>query len=317
MPTMGTVVFDAIPHALKARPKWVVWRREVRNGKETKVPYNVITGARASVMDPTAWACFEQAVAAFNAGGFDGVGIVLAKEDGLTGIDLDHCVDLKTGVVEPWALAIVDQLHSYTERSPSGMGLRIFVRGKLPPGRRRKGPIEFYDAERYLTLTGHHLPDTPLTIEDRHATLQRVHAAHFPKPYQNGNGDRPSQPIPADDETQLALMFASKNGAKIKRLWEGDWSGEYPSQSEADAALCCHLAFWLARDPVRIDRLFRRSGLIRRKWDAPRGERTYGANCITNACATVRATYQGNRHEGSRLVRKAIECCVSLHVEYL
>lgn len=101
-----------------------------------------------------------------------------------------------------------------------------------------------------------------------------------------------SEPIPEDDETQQARMFGSKNGEKIKKLWAGDWSGDYSSQSEADSALCCHLAFWFGRDPERMDRVFRQSKLMREKWDSRRGDSTYGAECIANACAKVRESYQ-------------------------
>lgn len=317
MPTLGTVAFDAIPHALKAIPQWVLWQREERDCKSTKVPYNAITGKPASVTKPNDWATFGRAMAGFNAGKFDGIGFVLTKDDPFTGVDLDHCVDPATGVVEPWALAIIYQLHSYTERSPSRAGLRIFLFGRLPPDRRRKGPIEFYDAGRYLTVTGDHLAGTPLTIENRHATLQLVHAEHFHKTNPNMKVDCSSQPITADDDTQLARAFRSRHGARIQALWNGEWHKYFPSQSEADASLCCSLAFWFGRDAARMDRVFRQSQLMREKWNSRRGDTTYGADCIANACAMVRATYQGNRHEGSRAVRKAIECCVSLHVEYL
>lgn len=306
MATTTPVQFDAIPHALKALPQWVLWRREERNGKLTKVPYNATTRAQASVTNETDWATFGQATAI--CGQYDGIGFVLTASDPFTGIDLDHCLDQATGQIEPWALAIVDQLHSYTERSPSGTGLRIFVLGKLPPGRRRKGSIEFYDTERYLTLTGNHLPNTPLSIEDRHATLQLVHAEHFPPPPRNENRQRNATSIAADDATQLKRMFASKHGTIIKRLMDGNWNGDYPSQSEADAALCCHLVFWLGRDPERIDRLFRRSGLMREKWDTPRGGSTYGADCIASACAMVRETYQAPLAKGSVRMSDGTHC---------
>jgi primase-polymerase (primpol)-like protein len=58
------------------------------------------------------------------------------------------------------------------------------------------------------------------------------------------------------------------NGQKFSKLWAGEWQGSYPSQSEADAALCSILAFYVGPDTERIDRLFRRSGLMRSKWDA-------------------------------------------------
>ena len=299
---MTTVICDSIPQALKDLPQWVAWQREERNGKLTKVPYNAVTKKRASITNPADWATFDQAIAVFNEGGLDGVGLVLTADDPFAGIDLDHCLDPSTGVIEPWALSIIDQLHSYTERSPSGTGIRIFVFGKLPPGRRRKGPIEFYDAERYLTVTGNHLSGTPTTIEDRHATLQLVHAAHFPKPNANGNGNRPPQPITADDETQLARAIGSKNGTKIEKLWKGDTS-DYSSHSEADSAFCCFLAYWLGRDPERMDRVFRQSGLMREKWDSRRGDSTYGAQCIANACETVTEVYQEPLTVAERLAK--------------
>lgn len=287
---MTTLVLDSIPQPLKDLPQWLVWRREERGGKITKVPYNPATGALASVTNAADWATFEEAVAASSK--YDGIGFVLTADDPFTGIDLDHCYDPKTGVIEPWALAIVDQLFSYTERSPSGTGLRIFVKGTLIQKGRKKGPIEFYDAKRYLTLTGNHLADTPVTIEDRHTTLQLVHETHFPPAKRDKSGDGPSYPIATDDETQLARMFQSTHGEKIQKLWNGDWSNDYPSQSEADSALCFHLAYWFGRDPERMDRLFRCSKLMRDKWDSPRGESTYGRECVANARAKTTDTFQ-------------------------
>ena len=93
--------------------------------------------------------------------------------------------------------------------------------------------------------------------------------------------DRPpgGADIALDDEAVVALAASAKNGAKFRALWDGDWS-TYPSQSEGDLALCSLLAFWADQDPSRIDRLFRRSGLFRPKWDEQRGERTYGEIAI-------------------------------------
>ena len=50
-------------------------------------------------------------------------------------------------------------------------------------------------------------------------------------------------------------------------------------------ALCSHLAFWCAGDAARMDRIFRRSGLMRDKWDSRRGGTTYGAQTIERAIA--------------------------------
>jgi putative DNA primase/helicase len=151
---------DAIPGQLTGRDQWVSWRGEVRDGRPTKVPIQTAYPSRhASVDDPATWGSFLDAVDAQSCPGLrlDGIGYVLTPADGLVGIDLDHCRDRETGAIEPWALDIVQRVDSYTEVSPSGRGLRIFTRGVLPPGRRRKDHVEMYDSGRYLTLTGHRI----------------------------------------------------------------------------------------------------------------------------------------------------------------
>ena len=153
-----TVRPGTIPLRLRERDQWVVWRAEQRDGKPTKVPYSIAhPSRRASVDDPASWGRFDDAmhVQARASLRLDGVGYVLTAADGLVGIDLDHCRDRESGAVEPWALAIVTRIDSYTEISPSGTGLRIFARGTLPPTGRRKDRIEMYGSGRYLTLTGH------------------------------------------------------------------------------------------------------------------------------------------------------------------
>ncbi|MGH8695713.1 MAG: hypothetical protein ACREVS_04510 [Burkholderiales bacterium] len=87
----------------------------------------------------------------------DGIGYVLTAADGVVGIDLDKCRDPDTGVIAPWALAIVQQIDAYTEVSPSGTGVRIFAPGTLSGGGRNRHHVEMYTRGRYLTLTGHRL----------------------------------------------------------------------------------------------------------------------------------------------------------------
>ena len=76
-------------------------------------------------------------------------------------------------------------------------------------------------------------------------------------------------------------MNKSRQGEKFRRLWEGDTSG-YESHSEADAALCSILSYWTKGDTAQIDRLFRRSGLMRTKWDEAHSsdKSTYGQMTI-------------------------------------
>lgn len=155
------VQVHGIPDELKVLRQWVNWRSEIRDGKPTKVPYLVGTSTRASATNPSTWRTFEDAVAAHQVGGYTGIGFVFTEDDPFVGVDIDKCRDPQSGQIEPGALYVVRWLASYTELSVSGTGLHIIVKGRLPPGGRRKGRIEMYDRARYFALTGHRLESIP------------------------------------------------------------------------------------------------------------------------------------------------------------
>src|SRR5262249_43538925 len=96
-----------------------------------------------------------------------------------------------------------------------------------------------------------------------------------------------------DDEV-LAKARNARNYDKFSRLWSGDTNDYEGDESCADLALCISLAFW-TRDPRQVDRLFRRSGLYRPKWDERRGETNYGKRTIEQALKFQKEQYRGNR----------------------
>lgn len=297
MVTKARPLVENVPAALADCPQWVCWRTEERGGKPTKVPYCAFDGARASSTDPDTWSSLPAALGTSLDRGFDGVGFVFATGGGLVGIDLDGCRDPETEEIAPWAADIVSALDSYTEISPSGRGLHIFVRGTLPEGPRRKGPVEMYDRGRYFTVTGDHLDRTPGSINERTEELAYVHAsvlAPAEPPIPSTNGHTPPAPVDLDDQQILQRMFAASNGADIDALWNGRL-GSYDSASEADLALCNHLAFWTGKDAARMDQLFRQSGLMRAKWtERHYGDgRAYGEETINKAIANCTETYSG------------------------
>src|SRR5262249_24087036 len=109
-----------------------------------------------------------------------------------------------------------------------------------------------------------------------------------PNPSQNGNGA-----WELSDVELLDKAFAAENGDKLKALYRGDVGG-YPSQSEADLALCSMLAFWAA-DETQLDRFFRRSDLMRDKWDEKHGATTYGERTIEKAWTGRTEHYRGEQ----------------------
>ncbi len=288
---------DKIPDRLRKRRQWVVWREEARQGRRTKVPYTP-SGRHARSNDPRTWSSFEQAVSAQRRDGYDGVGFVFAADDGLTGIDFDHCAD--DGQLAPWAREIVEAIDSYTEWSPSGEGLHVILRGRLPPGGRRRGSVELYDELRYFTMTGQVLPGYE-TVEARQEALERLHRRIFSRKRRR----RPERPRRRgdglDEASILRRAMGAANGDTFARLFAGDSSG-YDSQSEADFALCMLLAFWTGGDASQMDELFRRSGLHREKWDQRHyaDGRTYGEGTIANAIRAQDAFYQPGQRPGAR-----------------
>jgi hypothetical protein len=248
----------------------------------SKPPYQP-NGSLAASTGSDTWVSYQEALAAYNRGGFNGVGFVLTDDDPYTAWDLDHCVNKNTGEIAPWALEIVQTLNSYTEISPSGEGLRILVKATLPKGRRKKGSTEVYCTGRYVNLTGNHLTGTPATIEYRDAEVHALHRQIFG----NSLKERPKPKTGSthlDDNELLRKAAGASNGVAFSRLFARDTSG-YNSRSEADLALCSHLAFYSQGDRDQILRLFRRSGLYRDKWDERHfGDgRTYGDATIDKA----------------------------------
>jgi len=144
------VKVESIPEELRVRPQWVVWKAV--GDKPEKVPYSAGSGRRASSTDLLTWSTFEEALEAYEIGGYAGLGFVFSSADPYTGIDLDDCVDAD-GEIADWALEIVRYFDSYTELSASGSGLHIIVRGEVP--NRRKGDVEVYSSKRFFTVTGH------------------------------------------------------------------------------------------------------------------------------------------------------------------
>jgi primase-polymerase (primpol)-like protein len=290
---------DKIPRDLRNRRAWINWRKERQGKRVAKPPYDPQSGRLASSSNPTTWASFDEALAAFENADYDGIGLQLGPP--FVGIDLDHCRDPETGVINDDATAIIGDLNSYTEVSPSGRGVHILVIGILPRGGRRTKSIELYDRDRYFTVTGRHVTGTPLTIEARNPQLTALHKRLFsaveppravePVATQSQASKKSHASASLADEELLTKMKAANNGSWFERLWDGDWQDEYPSQSEADLAMCANLAFWTGKDPGRMDSLFRQSKLFRPKWDEQRGSRTYGEATIAAARSRVHGTW--------------------------
>jgi len=305
--TLAALDPTRIPAALRERSQWVCWKYITRGGKQTKCPVNARGGGRADSTDPATWASFDEVVAAWKAGGYAGIGYVFTADGPIAGIDLDGCIDDAGNIVSA-AREIIDALNSYTEISPSGRGVKVFIAGRKPEGVGCKSKAiagfkesEVYDRDRFFTVTGQRVPDTPAEVEDRQSALNALCIRLWPKKrHPHLNGTVATAGFSGDDEALIQRAGAAKNGDRFKKLWAGDTSLHADDHSGADQALCNLLAFWTGKDAARMDRLFRRSGLFREKWDEKRGEHTYGQKTIDCAIADCTETFSPRRRSPPR-----------------
>lgn len=237
-----------IPMELRALPQWVC-------AGPDKVPLSPRTGQPASVTDPNTWATFEEAVRT----GMKHVGFVLAEWDPYTIIDLDNKPS-KPCTPEQWARhqKILEAFDSYTERSTSGNGYHIIVKGRIPAGVHRDN-VEVYSSARYMICTGDVVRNTP--IADYQELLDVLYGEM-----------KPADVVELDDvegimsdEEVVEMAMRAANADKFNELCRGDWQAMgYESQSEADFALMSIFAYY-TRDNEQVRRLFRMSPLGQRE----------------------------------------------------
>ena len=284
---------DKIPAELKPPRRWVLWKYGAARGnvKRSKLPL-MPNGALARVNDSGTWSTFESVLTAYQSGGCDGVGFVFVPGDGYVGIDIDNCVD-EAGALRPSVVKIVRELNTYAEWSPSLCGIHMLCKGELPAsfgnGKRASfddgTSIEVYCSGRYFTMTGNMLNGNG--IEDRQAELDAFFATVFPRP----TGVCVPNALPVEhtavgDVGDAEVIDRLMQRAAFRALYEADTSAYGNDHSAADLALCNMIAAAVAYDPVRTDRIFRGSKLMRAKWDERHSSdgRTYGQMTMDKAC---------------------------------
>ena len=294
--------YERVPQELKDLPQWVVWRKEEREGKPTKVPYIPGTKRRASTTNPDTWASFESAVASCALGNFDGIGFVFSKDDPYCGVDFDDVIE--DGIVDERVQREVAALESYTEYSPTRNGLHVIVKTDLALRKHRTKTdegigFEAYADSRFFTVTGDTLENTTnISISHSDNSLRECVEGYLGREAIGDDGEEETAILPvvpnkdpqgandltSDDLAILHRARSASNGDKFKSLFDdGDLSSYDGDHSAADMALCGLLAYWTGNDQEQMDRMFRSSALTRPKWDEKRGTNTYGERTIAEA----------------------------------
>jgi primase-polymerase (primpol)-like protein len=293
------------PAELIRRNQWCVWRIEPdEKGHPTKVPYRP-DGRKASSKDPRTWSTFSAVTDSLTRKPeYLGAGYFLAADDPICGVDLDVCLDAN-GAPYSWAAEIIPRFqNTYRARSVSGYGLHVLCLAVLPDTGRnfnvpngptnpsgKRAQIGLFDRGRLFALTGKVYQRSPQILADHQETIDWL-LGMMPRRRRTAPGEpRPMTNNLLDSEI-IERAHGAKNGAKFGKLWGGQWQSDYGSQSEADMALCCMLAFWCGPDPARIETLFGQSGLVRKKWT---GREDYRQHTIEAAIESISEFYDPTR----------------------
>jgi archaellum biogenesis ATPase FlaH len=157
------VKYQNIPKELIKLPQWLHWRygKLRANGKKSKIPCDFggvnFRGEIESWKTKTLKHIYNEKQHHLVSANLEGVGFVPAKDDPYFVIDIDGCFDEDKNLKQEyeWLLGF----DTYTEVSPSGIGLRVI--GKLED--KRKYPNAFTDEEpafgiytsnKWFTITG-------------------------------------------------------------------------------------------------------------------------------------------------------------------
>jgi len=213
-----------LPAELVSARAWVCWRNEdVPNKKggtrRTKVLYRPSAPSRrAKTDDPSTWATHDEALAVYlnrldgpPGQRFDGIGFVVPVGAGIVGVDFDKVLDAD-GRIADWArpmIAACIAAGAYGEPSPSGTGLKFWLRGSMPgdKGRRRslgegrgRPGVEIYPERRFFTVTGRYLWSDSRVIGDGQAAVDMALAWI----------DEPKVQARAEREARRAVLAAER-----------------------------------------------------------------------------------------------------------
>jgi hypothetical protein len=283
--TTPETITDPIPNfpaELKALPIWLVWKKEVRDGRMNKTPFNPTNGRRTN--DSTQGLSFDVAVA--NLRGYDGLGIYI--EDGLIAVDLDNCIVQGPEPIKPYAMEIVKKLNSYSEVSVSGKGIHVLIRGKKPGDICRRAGVELYSHGRFLAVTGHRLEGPSSLVEQR--DISPIYDKYLVESAQSAPTAAPEKATtPRTTRNEIEHHHGGITD-KLTLLMTGDFAENsipftladenenntitFDSQSEAIGALLACLAIKHDGDAEKMEAAFLTSALYRgiSKWNEPNGK---------------------------------------------
>ena len=161
-----------IPQEIKSLKQWV------GVSADSKIPRKLFSPHAASSTNPATWGSFVGVEQAIELNDISYPGFVF-NDNGIVGVDIDDGYD-EEGFLSPLAADIIGKCKSYTEKSKSGRGFHILLKGDLPfKGKNNRNGVEIYKTARYFIMTG----DVMLydTIIDNQEAIDYIVDKYFPE----------------------------------------------------------------------------------------------------------------------------------------
>lgn len=326
-------------------PRWVCWKGKPikdKNGKEriNKIPFYMAHDGSykmAKSNDPETWGTFNQAKR-WESGlqeSHKGVGFVLGLEQPFMCIDLDHCInkadktftDDEAGETARRVLDIVKKNGegTYIEVSPSGEGLHIWGRARLP-AEKEKGVrgkyIEMYRAGRYMTITGRPFRSFSVSTIQKSVDeiIKEFHLIkNSPAAMKDGGPTAAIQgrtPAPSDNEL-IEKIMKSHDGPKFSALYDrGDMNAYDNDQSRADQALLSILSFWTGSNAEQMKRIFLSSRLAESLARKVPHENDYLNRSIKKAIETTTGHYNPKTYVAMKRAEEAKKDYIQSSADY-
>lgn len=211
------------PEELKLLPGWLVWRYEQRENepKPRKVPYYVEGvrryGVQGSPQDRGKLTTFALARDEAARKNYDGIGFALMPDWGITALDFDKCVG-PDGQLPHEIVEIIGD--TYSEYSPSGTGVRAFVRGNLGNNKStaedgRYG-FETFNTNGFVTITGWHTPYCEIMGNENVIAVASPHVIDLA----SRRFGRSASSTRVDDPADFMAGYEPKLNLSIERMQE-------------------------------------------------------------------------------------------------
>lgn len=293
--------FEKIPEELQSEPQWLLWKAVPDPDKPNelkKTPYGVDKKALEGWSSKPKLFTFKQVKFAYetNDGFFTGIGF---RPQGtpfqILDLDSDLGIEDLNQVIKAFALET-----SYCEKSPSGKGLHMVVRGEVPATLRRKKKIEmdyetvtieFFTGSGWTTFTGDRFNDKGIKHDQRSINwlIETFELVEDEIPTSTP-ATQTATCLTASEARDMIRNSTAENVKRLNDILEKGHASEFAKgdESATDQSVITSLIYWTGGQRESIKEILNDSALKREKWTK---HKKYLDMSITKALNKYKGSY--------------------------